>query len=189
MSTETRQRLKELVELYSLQFGDFVLSSGQHSSYYMDSKMTTLSPEGAYLVGKEVFDILKNTGIVAVGGPTIGADPIVAAVALISFMEGLPMPAFMVRKESKEHGTQKFIEGCLPCNKDGGSRVAIVEDVITTGASTLHTIRNVEAQGYKVVKVAALIDRNQGGSDKLREEGYDFSAILSCDSEGIITVL
>ena len=184
MNLEQRERFLELVKERGLLRGDFTLASGAKSSYFFDLKMVTLSPEGAYLAGKLVFELLRDSGIGAVGGLTLGADPVVAAVALVSHMEGKPIPAFVVRGELKEHGTQKSIEGCVP---EKGSRVAIVEDVITKGGSTLKAIAAVEAAGCRVARVVALLDRHQGGSDQLRKQGYDFTAILHADVEGEVS--
>ena len=132
MTLDERERLLELVKDRALLRGDFTLASGAKSSYFFDLKMVTLSPEGAYLIGKLVFDILKDSGVDAIGGLTLGADPIVTAAAIFSHLEGKPIPAFIVRGELKEHGTQKNIEGCL---LGRNSRVAIVEDVLTKGGS------------------------------------------------------
>jgi orotate phosphoribosyltransferase len=110
----------------------------------------------------------------------MGADPMVTAVTVVSHLEGKPIPAFIVRAETKGHGTQKRIEG--PLQK--GSRVAILDDVITTGGSVLRAIEAVEAEGCQVVKVVVLLDRHQGGSDEIKRKGYDFQAILSADAAG-----
>ena len=185
MTLERRKRFLELVKERALLRGDFTLASGAKSSYFFDLKMVTLSPEGVYLIGKLVFDLLKGSGIDAIGGLTLGADPIVTAVALVSHLEGRPIPAFIVRGELKEHGTQKAIEGNVPGK---GRRVAIVEDVITKGGATFKAIKAVEAAGCQVVKVVALLDRHQGGSDELRNRGYDFTALLHADVEGEVSL-
>ncbi|MCL0060605.1 orotate phosphoribosyltransferase [Dehalococcoidia bacterium] len=174
------ERLLELVKEKSFLYGDFTLSSGLKSSYYFDGRLTTLWPEGAYLVGKTVFELVKDAGIDAIGGPTMGADPIVAAVALVSHLEGKPIPAFMVRMQSKKHGAQRYIEGHLP----SGGTVAIVDDVITTGGSVIRAIEAVEAEGCRVGRVVVLLDRNQGGADELRRRGYSFAALLRADEKG-----
>lgn len=178
------RRLKELIKEKSFQYGDYTLSSGLKSNYYFDGRMTTLWPEGAYLVGKKVFALVKDAGIDAIGGPTLGADPIVAAVALVSHLEGKTIPAFIVREGKKQHGTKRGIEGHLPT----GGTVAIVDDVITTGGSIFHAIESVEAEGCRVGKVIVLLDRNQGGAEELRRKGYDFIAILSADAEGKVSL-
>ncbi len=181
MTLEQRKRFLELVKERALLRGDFTLASGAKSSYFFDLKMVTLSPEGAYLTGKLVFEILRESGVDAVGGLTLGSDPIVTAVAIVSHLEGKPIPAFIVRGELKEHGTQKNIEGYVPKK---GCSVAIVEDVITKGGATLEAIEAVEAAGCRVVKVVALLDRHQGGSDELRKRGYDFTSLLHADAKG-----
>jgi orotate phosphoribosyltransferase len=174
------ERLSKLFKEKSLMRGEFTLSSGLKSSHYFDGRLTTLSPEGAYLVGKTVFELLKDTGIDALGGPTIGADPMVAAVALVSYLKGKPIPAFIVRTQPKKHGTQRYIEGHLP----PGGTVAIVDDVITTGGSVLRAIEAVEEEGCRVGQVVVLLDRNQGGADELRRRGYSFTALLRLDDKG-----
>lgn len=184
MAQNEMDRLLELVKEKSFTYGDFTLSSGMKSSYYFDGRMTTLSPEGAYLVGRKVFHLLKKEDIQAIGGPTLGADPIVAAVTQVSYMEGKPVPAFIVRREPKEHGTRRHIEGNLP----SGGRVAIVDDVITTGGAIFKAIRAVEEEGCQVGKVVVLLDRNQGGSDELRRSGYDVAALLSADVRGNVSI-
>ena len=176
-------RLLDLVLEKSFKFGDFTLSSGLKSAYYFDGRLTTLDPEGAYLVGKMVFELARNAGVEAIGGPTIGADPMIAGAALFSFLERNPMPAFIVRNEPKKHGMRNHIEGHLPA----GSKVAIVDDVITTGGSIFRSIKAVEAEGCSVAKVIVLLDRNQGGADELKKLGYDFSALLSADAAGKVT--
>jgi len=169
------QRLLDIIKRESFIKGDFILSSGARSSYYFDGKMTSLTPEGAYLLGKILFNLLKDTDIQAIGGPTIGADPIVAAVAVISHLEGKPIPAFLVRGEQKEYGTRKRIEGHLP----KGGKVAIVDDAMTRGGSLRQAIGAVEAEGCTVAKVIAVVDRREGAED-LRQK-YDFVAIFSYD--------
>lgn len=175
LNTEGARRIREIAsEVGAFLRGEFTLTSGKKSNYYFDGKKVTLSPEGAYQVGKAIFDQLAGVGIDAIGGVPVGAYPMVAAVALVSHLEGKPIPAFMVREETKEHGTKRKIEGHLK----EGSRVALVDDVITTGGSLLSAIEAVEAAKCKVVKVMVLVDRHEGGSDRLKQEGYDFSAIL-----------
>jgi len=176
LDTEGTRRIREIAgEVGAFLTGEFTLTSGKKSNYYIDGKKITLSPEGAYLVGKAIFDELIKTGVDAIGGVATGAYPIVTAVALVSHLEGKPIPAFIVREVPKEHGTMRQIEGHLK----EGSRVAIVDDVLTTGGSVLKTIEAVAAANCKVVKVIVLVDRGEGGSDRLKKEGYDFTALLS----------
>lgn len=176
VNTENARRILELArEVGALQEGEFTLTSGKKSDYYFEGKRLTLTPEGAYLVGKVVFDELADVGVDAIGGVAIGGYPMVAAVALVSHLEGKPIPSFIVREETKEHGTRRRIEGHLK----EGSRVAIVDDVITTGGSVGRAIEAVEAANCKVVKVIVVVDRHEGGSDKLKQQGYDFTGIIN----------
>ncbi len=169
-----RARLLELLRTLSLRLGNFTLVSGQKSHYYFDSKFTTLDPEGASLTAGLLLTELKQRQIrvEAIGGLTLGADPIVAAVAAISHLrrdEFSPLRAFIVRKEPKKHGTQRFIEGFEP---KPGTPVAIVDDVCTTGGSTLKAIRSAEEAGMRVTAVLCLVDREQGGREALRDYAF-----------------
>lgn len=160
-----REQLRQLLKTQSLMFGDFTLASGKKSTFYFDSKKTTLLPDGAWLTAREVLRAIRKNGIEAdaIGGLTLGADPIVCPVAALSHSEGPPLRAFIVRKETKEHGTGKRIEG----NVKPGSRVIIVDDVVTTAGSTLQAIDAAEAAGHTVVAVLCLVDREEGGAEKL----------------------
>ena len=164
MATD-REQLKALLKRHSLVFGDFTLASGKKSSFYIDSKKTTLLPEGAYLTAREVLRTLRENGIEAdaIGGMTLGADPIVCPVAALSHVEGPPLRAFIVRKEAKGHGTGRRLEGSL----EPGSRVVVVDDVVTTGESTLRAVEAAREAGHQVVAVLCLVDREEGGSEKL----------------------
>jgi len=175
VNTESARRILEIAyQVGALLQGEFTLTSGKKSDHYFEGKKLTLTPEGAYLVGKAVFDQLADVGIDAIGGVAIGGYPMVAAVAVVSHLEGKPIPSFIVREETKEHGTRRKIEGHLK----EGFRVAIVDDVITTGGSVSRAIEAVEAANGKVVKVIVLVDRHEGGSDKLKQQGYDFTGII-----------
>jgi len=185
LNTESaRKILKIAYEVGALLKGEFTLTSGKKSAYYFDGKRLTLQPEGAYLIGKEVLDRLAETDVDAIGGVATGGYPIVTAVALISHLEGKPLPSFIVRDQPKEHGTQRKIEGHLK----EGSKVAIVDDVITTGGSVSKAIEAVEALNCRVVKVIVIVDRHEGGSDKLRKKGYDFASIIHLWPSGEVTV-
>ena len=163
--SDERERLRELLTRHSLMFGEFTLASGRTSRYYFDSKKTTLLPEGAYLAAREVLRTIRSRGIgaEAIGGLTLGADPIVCPVAALSYLEGPPLRAFIVRKEAKGHGTERRIEG----NLEPGCRVIILDDVVTTAGSTLRAIEAAETAGYKVAAVICLVDREEGGAEKL----------------------
>jgi orotate phosphoribosyltransferase len=162
-----RDRLRSLLREHSLIFGDFTLASGRKSSFYFDSKRTTLLPEGAYLTAREILRIVRERGIEAdaIGGLTLGADPIVCPVAALSHLEGPAMRAFIVRKEAKGHGTSRKIEGSL----QPGSRVIIVDDVVTTAESTLQAIGAAADAGHRIVAVICLVDREEGGSARLAD--------------------
>lgn len=169
----------------ALMFGEFQLSAGGASSYYFDGRIVTLDPRGAYLVAHAFLPILRECGAHAVAGPTLGADPIVAAVAMASHIGGAAsIPGLIVRKEAKEHGGKRAIEGPL---MPPGARVAVVDDACSTASSLFHAIEAVEAAGCEVVKVLAILDRRMGGSDELRRRGYDFKALLEADADGNIT--
>lgn len=178
---ENRARLLELVKTVALSRGHFILASGKESTFYLDGRLVTLSPEGAYLTGKLMFEHLKTLDVQAVGGLTMGADPVATAVAVVSHLEGHPIPAFLVRKEAKAHGKQKQVEGPLP----EGARVAIVEDTVTTGESALKAIAAVEALGCTVVTVMALVDRLEGARELLESKGYAFAPLFTVRDLGI----
>ena len=168
----------------ALLFGDFTLTSGEKSTYYWDGRVLSLMPEGAELVAKALLPVVRASGATAVGGPAVGAVAMVAAIAMLSGQDGgTPVPGFFVRAGAREHGTGKLVEGPLA----PGSRVAIVDDACSTGGSLYHAIRAVEEAGHEVVLVASVLDRRQGGSDRLRADGYAFHTVLEADAEGNVT--
>ena len=176
-------RLLELaLERGALQYGDFTLSSGRKSSYYFDGRLLSLDPEGAHLIGNALLPLLAAAAVDAIGGPTLGADPIVTAAAMASWQQGTPLPAFIVRKEAKGHGMTQMIEGPLP----EAATVAIVDDTCTTGGSLFHAIAAAEQAGCTVGLVLALLDRNEGGSNAIRERGYRFETLLTVGEDGRI---
>lgn len=174
--------MKLIVETGALQFGDFTLSSGAKSTYYLDGRKASYHPEGAYVIGQLVYQALEGTGAEAVGGLTMGADPIAVGTGIVSYQKGKPLGVFSVRKEPKEHGTRRLIEGSLP--EKPGVKVAIVDDTMTTGASLAKAASAVEEAGCKVVKVIAIVDRMQGGAEALRAKGYDVQVFLDLDKTG-----
>lgn len=180
------QRLLELaVELGALKYGEFTLSSGKKSSYYFDGRLLSLNPEGANLIGKSLLPLIHKSSVEAIGGPTLAADPIVTAVSLASYAQGEGIPGFIVRKETKEHGTAQLIEGHIT----PGSKVAIVDDTCTTGGSLFHAIQAAESYGCEVVKVIAVLDRREGGTEELIRRGYDFVSLMAANPEGQIEVI
>lgn len=176
---DNRARLKEILLEKSYRHGTFTLTSGKTSDFYIDGKQTTLSAEGAYLCGKLLFELIKDEPlpIQAVGGMTLGADPLVTAVSIVSFLEKAPIPAFIVRKEAKGHGTGNYIEGLK--NMEQGCRVALVEDVVTTGGTLLKVIHRVEAAGFTVGLVVTVVERQQGGTEILADKGYPLKALFT----------
>lgn len=173
--TALRQHLLDLLCKLAYQEGDFVLSSGQRSSYYINGKQVTLHPQGALAIGRLILSQLSaNTQ--AVAGLTLGADPIVTAVSVVSAYENRPIPALIVRKESKGHGTRAYIEGpSLPT----GAVVVVLEDVVTTGQSALKAVERLRQAGYKVNQVIALVDRQQGGAQLYQSAGLEFQTVFS----------
>ena len=169
----------------ALTFGEFKLSAGGTGSYYFDGRIITLDPEAGYHVARAILPILRQCRARAIAGPTLGADPIVASVSVVSHLEGYPVPGLIVRMEAKGHGGQRIIEGPL-ADLGENARVAVVDDACTSGASLMHAIAAVEAAGHQVVKVITLLDRNEGGSDEIRRRGYDFVALLQANDQGEI---
>lgn len=178
--------LQRALDMGALTYGDYTLTSGKKSSYYFDGRLLSLDPEGAFLTAQALLPLVRASGAEAIGGPTLGADPIVASVSLVSHLEteAGPVPAFIVRKEAKEHGMGNAVEGHLKA----GSRVAVVDDTCTTGGSLFQAIEAAEASGCTVVKVLAILDRCEGGGEELRNRGYDFTSLLVANSGGVIEV-
>jgi len=174
------ERLKQRIREKSLFRGQVTLSSGKTSNYYMDCRLTTLDPEGSVLVAHAILELLAAKGIRAdaIGGMSIGADPIVATVVALSFLQGRPLRGFLVRKEQKEHGMQKKIEGLDAAMKNASRHVVIVDDVCTTGKSTFDAIAAAEDEGMQVTAVISLVDREEGGSEELRTK-YRYFAICT----------
>ncbi len=176
---DNRQRLKEILLEKSYRKGEFTLTSGKKSDFYVDVKQTSLSAEGAFLCGKLILDLMLKADepIEAVGGMTLGADPLVTAVSVVSFLDGHPVPAFIVRKEAKGHGTGNYIEGLS--NMSPGCRVTLLEDVVTTGGTLVKVIERVEAQGFTVGQVITVVERQEGGVEVLAKAGYKLESIFT----------
>ena len=173
--SDPRQELHALIASQAYREGQFKLVSGQVSDYYIDGKMVTLHPAGAYLVGEVIFDLIKDRRPDAIGGLMIGADPIATAVSLVSHLKGQPIPAFIARKEIKGHGTRKALEGPVP----EGARVIIVDDVITTGGSLLQAAEAAHQSGCEILTVIALVDREQGGRESIEGQGYRYEPVFT----------
>lgn len=173
--TQERQLLMDLFCQLAYQEGDFVLSSGQHSSYYINGKQVTLHPQGALTIGRLLLSKLPaDTN--AVAGLTLGADPIVSAVSVVSALENRPIPALIIRKEAKGHGTRAYIEG--PSLADG-AKVVVLEDVVTTGQSAMKAVERLQNAGYRVEQVMALVDRQQGGAQLYESAGLKFETLFT----------
>lgn len=171
-----KERLREILLEKSVVKGrEFKLASGKTSDFYVDARVTTLDAEGAALCGRIFLHMLSGFKVDAVGGYSIGADPIVSAIAVISHLEMRPLPAFIIRKEEKSHGTRKMIEG----NFRSGMRVALFDDVITSGGSIIKGARQVEAEGGKVEVIMAVLDRQEGGREAIEGHGYRFMSIFT----------
>ncbi|MBI3812053.1 MAG: orotate phosphoribosyltransferase [Nitrospirae bacterium] len=175
-----RDQLQDLLYRQSFRYSDqpvFKLTSGLMSRYYVDCKKVTLDPKGATLTGRLVFERIKALRPEGVGGLTLGADPIALAVAVTSYLEGQPIPAFIIRKEPKGHGSKAWIEGHLP----EGAAVVVVEDVVTTGGSTIKAIERLKAHGCKILRVVALVDRQEGGREAIEASGYPLESLFTVD--------
>ncbi len=173
-----RERLKQIILEKSYEKRKVVLSSGVESDFYFDGKQTTLHPEGSYLTGRLFFSAIRDVdGIDGVGGLTLGADPIATALSLTSYLEGRPIPAFIIRKEPKGHGTGAWLEGGK--NLFDGARVVIVEDVVTSGGSSLKAITRAEEEGMTVLGVVTLVDREEGGRENIENAGYWLKSIFT----------
>ena len=183
-----KKRLIDLVIERTFKFSEkptFRLASGKMSNYYFNCKPTTLNPEGMYLIGQLLYDLIagrRSWKVTAVGGLTLGADPVASAIAYTSYIKGNPVESFVVRKEPKKHGTMLWIEGQV----GKGDRVLIVEDVITTGASTIKAIERAGKCGLKVQGVIVFIDRQEGGREKVEAMGLPVRTLLT--KEEIFTV-
>ena len=155
----------------------FKLVSGKTSHFYVNCKPTTMSPRGMFLVGHLVFDAIKDLKPDGIGGLTFGADPMAMATAFVSELKATPMNAFSIRKTQKDHGIVRWIEGDMT----PGQRVVIIDDVVTTGGSTIQAIERARSEGLEVVKAVILVDRQEGGLENVRENVPDVTAIITRD--------
>ncbi|EDX87596.1 orotate phosphoribosyltransferase [Synechococcus sp. PCC 7335] len=175
--TTLRQMLLELICQVAYKEGDFTLSSGQKSDYYINGKQVTLHAQGGLMVARVLLDMLPKS-TVGVGGLTLGADPMVSAVSVAGAYEGRSITPLIIRKKAKGHGTQAYIEGpTLP----EGSAVVILEDVVTTGASAMQAVERLRAAGYVVGEILSLVDRQQGGRTLYEAAGLSFRPIFTIE--------
>lgn len=175
------QALIDLIRTKALAFGDFTLASGKKASFYLDCRKVTLDSRGAQLIGAGMLELLQPNLPPLVGGMAIGADPITAAILTTAGLQGIDLRGVMVRKEAKQHGTGKFVEGPFAA----GEEVAIVEDVVTTGGSSLLAIERCEAVGLKVRRVLAIVDRLEGGREAFTARGYELTSLVTIKDLGV----
>ncbi len=170
-----QQQLLDLLCWLAYREGDFVLSSGQRSSYYINCKYVTLHPYGALAIGRLLLSMLPQD-TQGVAGLTLGADPIVTAVCVVSAAQNQPIPALIIRKQAKGHGTMAYIEGP---QLEANAKVVVLEDVVTTGASAMIAVNRLQEAGYKVNHIFAIVDREQGGTKLYQKEGLQFKSIFT----------
>lgn len=176
-----RQRLLDLFRERALKFGDFTLASGKKAKYYLDGKQITLHSEGLRLVSEGLLDLLQDVSFQAIGGMSIGADPIIGGVLTAAGARNRELLGFLVRKEAKGHGTQRFVEGPV----QPGMKVVIVDDVVTTGGSSLLAIDRIQEFGCEVVMVVAIIDRLEGGAANFAARNLPFRSLLTIRDFGL----
>ena len=179
MTTEERNELMSIIRELSYEERDVTLASGRKSNFYFDGKQTTLHKTGGLLVGKAFWDIVKTFEgpIDGVGGLTLGADPIATATSIAAALEGTPVHAFIIRKEPKGHGTGQWLEGRK--NLPPGSRVVIVEDVTTTGGSSIKAVERAQEEGLVVLGIITLVDREEGAQENVTAEGQILKAVFT----------
>ena len=176
-----RQALIDLIRQQALQVGDFTLASGKKSKYYLDCRKVTLDARGAQLIGAGMLELLADPMPPLVGGMAIGADPITASILTLAGTRDIPLRGIIVRKEAKGHGTGKQVEGPF----EAGEELVIVEDVVTTGGSSLRAIEHCEAVGLKVRRVLAIIDRLEGGREAFADRGYELTTLMTIKDFGL----
>ncbi|MFH1355238.1 MAG: orotate phosphoribosyltransferase [Candidatus Omnitrophota bacterium] len=177
-----KMQLLQLLKEKALKKGEFVLSSGKKSNYYLDGRIITLTPEGAYLVADIILELIKHKNIDAIGGPTLGADPITGAIAALSYIKKIPLKTFIVRKAAKVHGAGRQIEGPELKSKD---RVILVDDVATTGGALLEAASVLKQEGVQIEEAIVIVDREEGAEQSLAKEGIRLSAIFKLEDLGL----
>jgi len=177
-----RDRLIELFHSQqALQTGEFVLASGKTSNYFLDGKLLTLHSEGLRLVCEGVFELLDDVPFDAVGGMSIGADPVVAGMLTLAAEHGRELSGWLVRKEPKGRGTNRFVEGPV---RDGAA-VVVIDDVVTTGGSAIQSAQRIRDVGGRVVCVVGIVDRLEGGAENCAQHDLPFRSLLTIDDLGI----
>jgi orotate phosphoribosyltransferase len=178
----SKDQLARIISEHALQFGDFTLASGKKATYYLDCRKITLLPDGINQIALGMLDRLKHRpSIDCIGGMAIGADPITAGIVTHAGLNHMPLRGFMVRKEAKQHGTGKLVEGPVT----PGMKAVIVEDVITSGGSALQAVKAVREFGIEVVGVLAIIDRLEGGRKNFEAEGISLETLFTIEDFGI----
>lgn len=177
MHDQMKRQLARLLMEKSYREGDFILASGRRSDYYFDCRVTALNAEGSWLIGNLFNDLLHDLDVVGVGGMTLGADPLTTATTVVSHERGRPLHGFLVRKEAKGHGTGQYVEGMG--NFAPGARVAILEDVVSTGGSLLKAAERAQEAGLVVVAACGVLDRCEGGADAIRAAGYELRTLFT----------
>ncbi len=174
---EAKKRLAQILFEKSYMEGDFTLTSGRKSDYYFDCRQSSLHAEGAFLIGNLLYSMITDDSIVAVGGMTMGADPLITATSLAAYAQGRQLPGLIVRKEVKGHGTARAVEGLANVNK--GDHVLVVEDVLSTGGSALRACARLEEAGLVVRSVLCILNREEGGAEAVQAAGYTVGAIFT----------
>lgn len=176
-----KTKLLALLKKGAFKRGKFVLSSGKTSDYYLDGRVITLTPEGAYLSASIILEMIKGRGIEAVGGPTLGADPIVGAIACLAHIKNIPLKAFIVRKSAKEHGAGRQIEGP---QLQKGAKVVLIDDVATTGRALVEAKEALDGQGIKAERAIVIVDRKEGAAENLENCGLKLESIFTIKDFG-----
>ena len=174
---DMKRRLATLLLEKSYREGEFVLSSGRKSDYYFDCRQTALHPEGAWLIGNLFADMIQGIPATAVGGMTLGADPLVTATSVVALQQGRSLAGLLVRKEAKGHGAKQYIEGLA--NVRPGDRVIMLEDVLSTGASVLTACRRAQEAGLTIAAVCAILDREEGGREAVSAAGFTLRSLFT----------
>jgi len=174
---EMKCRLAKLLLEKSYREGEFLLSSGRKTDYYFDCRQTALHPEGAWLIGNLFVDMIRNIPAAAVGGMTLGADPLVTATSVAALQQGRSLAGLLVRKEAKGHGAKQYIEGLA--NVVPGERVIMLEDVVSSGASVLKACLRAQEAGLTIAAVCAILDRGEGGREAVSRAGFELQSLFT----------